>query len=162
MQSIFFDPAGRGFYAEDRGDVPAGAVKISAGRHRQLLDGQAEGAQIVAGADGTPRLRWPSTSIESRRAAAVGSARYEARKRILAIAPVHVQANDAAVMAQAALQIALEGVTTIDFAPAIERRRAIDALRTSCDALETAIGAASAEELDALHPADDRHWERPQ
>src|SRR4028119_2486348 len=109
----FFDPATCGFLIEGMHQIPADAVAISSGRHRQLLDGQAEGARIVAGAGGRPKLRWPSTAIEVRRAGAIGAVRHEARRRILEIASMHVQANDNAAIAQAALQIALEGATNI-------------------------------------------------
>ena len=56
--SIFYSASKRGFFttATHGNRVPDDAVKISARRHRELLDAQAGGAEIMPGPNGRPTL----------------------------------------------------------------------------------------------------------
>ncbi|HEX8583055.1 MAG TPA: hypothetical protein VF680_01430 [Allosphingosinicella sp.] len=159
-QQLFFCPASGGFYGSrtHKGAIPDGAVPLTERKHRQLLAAQGEGATIYAGDDGKPRLRWPSTNIAARRAGAIAAVKQEAGRRILAVASLTRQANDAAAMAQAALDQAVLGDTKVDFMPAIERRERIDALRARSNELEAAIAAFTPEQLDGFDAAGDAHW----
>ena len=125
----------RGFLHSDvHDDIPADAVPISAATHARLLAGQAEGQEIVAGAGGKPVLADPGGNTETDlRARLLRRTRREARRRILAIASLERQSNDNAALALAAFQLASLGGTSIDTAPALRRRAAIDALRAACD-----------------------------
>jgi len=152
-RKIYFDPATRGFLERGMQPIPARAVAITIARHAELLDGQAQGAEIVAGDKGRPALRWPSSSIEARRAQAVGLVRIEARRRSNAIADLAQRADDNADIARAAIQIALEGATTIDVAPALDRGRAIDTVRARAAALEAGVRSP-------LDVAIDQVWTR--
>lgn len=57
--AIFFDAASGGFYDDAVAPPPGGAVPIGEEAHAELLAGQAEGREIVAGDDGLPVLRDP-------------------------------------------------------------------------------------------------------
>lgn len=59
MSDIFYSGSAGAFFATVlHGDrVPADAVAITPERHAELLAGQAQGQQIVAGSDGHPTLR---------------------------------------------------------------------------------------------------------
>lgn len=53
---MFYSPSKNGFYETDPGD----GYEISAERHTELLDGQAEGKEIHAQRDGKPYLKSPA------------------------------------------------------------------------------------------------------
>lgn len=60
--NIFYSKAKHGFYRSDfHDDLPDDAVEITAALHRELLDGQATGKMIAAGANGWPKLVDPPT-----------------------------------------------------------------------------------------------------
>lgn len=57
---VFYSPAIRGFYDPDTGvTLPVDAIEISRTFYGELMDGQAQGAQIVPGPEGLPMLEWP-------------------------------------------------------------------------------------------------------
>jgi hypothetical protein len=160
MKMILWSAATGGFYRRDlhRADtIPADAVEITAARHRELLEAQSAGAPIVPGADGRPTTRRPRSRVAELRDRAVRAAKREAGRRILAIAPLWRQANDNAAIALAALQLTAGGAT-VDFLPAVERRRAVDRVRAASNALEMAIGAMTRAELAVFNPAAEVHW----
>lgn len=153
-----YSPSTGGFYPIDA-EAPADSVPVTARRYAALFAAQAEGAQIQPGKSGSPVAHWPSSSIEARRAAAIAAVKAEASRRILAIAPAWRQANDAAAMAQAALEMQLGAEAfTVDFPSALGRRRAIDAVRAQSDELEAAIATFTAAQLDEFAAAADAHW----
>ena len=135
-----------------------GAVKISRRRHLELIEAQAAGAVIVVGDDGRPKIRRPRDTEAARRRFAVQLVRREARRRILEIAPSWRQANDNAAIAQAALEHAVLGDVSTDFIPALDRRRAIDAVRAASERLEAAIATMPLAELEQLDLGADSHW----
>ncbi len=140
-----------GFYhAAIHGDaLPADAVVISEARHRELLDAQAAGRRIVAGAKGRPELateRAPTKAQLLERATAAIKA--EARRRILAIAGLERQANDNAAIA----------LHSTEFDAACTRRAAIDAVRAASNALEARIASWSAASLTAFDAGAEAHW----
>ncbi|WP_408591209.1 hypothetical protein [Novosphingobium sp.] len=57
----YFSPSTRGFYAleTNAGFIPDDAVEIDDALHIELIAGQAEGKQIIAGDDGIPMLADP-------------------------------------------------------------------------------------------------------
>jgi len=82
----------------------------------------------------------------------------EARRRILAIASLELQANDTAAIATAALEITLHGAASIDFAPALDRRRAVDAVRAASDEIQLELEVLGTVELLAFAAADHPRW----
>lgn len=139
-------------------ELPADAVPISRTRHRELMEGQAEGKCIVADGKGRPRLSArPAPPLEKLREAAIFSARAEARRRILAVASLEQQSNDNAAIALMALQL-VAGAATIDAFDAIGRRERIDAIRASSNLLEAAIAEMPAKPLATLDVSAVEHW----
>jgi len=155
----YYSPSTCGFYTPDiHGDaIPDDAVKISARRHLALLEGQGAGGEIVAGPRG-PIVRMPTSSRAELLERAVRRAKREARRRILAIASLELQVNDTAAIATAALEITLHGAASIDFVPALDRRRTIDAVRAAYDELELELEALGTAELQAFVAADHPRW----
>jgi len=155
----YYSPSTGGFYAPDihGTDIPDDAAKISARRHLALLEGQAAGGEIVAGPRG-PTVRMPTSSRAELLERAVRRVKREARRRILAIASLELQANDAAAIATAALEISLHGAASIDFAPALDRRLAIDAVRAASDEIELELEVLGTAELLAFVAADHPRW----
>ncbi|MGW8202637.1 hypothetical protein ACWGM0_08815 [Sphingomonas bisphenolicum] len=140
---IFYSAQSAGFYADGiHAAIPADAVKISGARHAELLAAQADGAAIVAGHDGRPKIQRAKPTIDERRAAAIRHVKREAARRIEAVAPVWRQLND---------QRAPSAQGEARFA-------AIDALRAASDHIEAAILAAGAADLDALDIAHHPFW----
>jgi hypothetical protein len=74
---IHFSPSARGFFhpAIHVDTMPADAVPITNEEHAALLDGQARGAEIVAGPDGRPCLHEPLADPVERLAHAKRAAR---------------------------------------------------------------------------------------
>ncbi|HEY0626690.1 MAG TPA: hypothetical protein VGD10_08140 [Allosphingosinicella sp.] len=160
---IFFSASAFGFFSSELhgGDIPQDAVEISADEFSALFDGQAAGATIIAGADGRPELSWPpAPDLQALRADAAAAVKREAARRITAIAPPWRQDNDNAAIAQAALETAIgAAAVTVDFAPALARRSAIDAVRRTSDEIEAWIATMPAEELVAIDWSADEHWQ---
>jgi hypothetical protein len=159
----FFSPS-RGFQSAEtpREQLGAGAVKVSSRRHRELVAAQEKGAQILAGDDGRPRISRPRDTDAARRRFARDLVKREARRRILAIAPAWRQQNDNAAIAMAAFQLGATCTTIVDAAPAIERRRALDAVREASDRLEARIDALSPAELARFDFTADAAWSLPE
>lgn len=86
---MFYSPATGHFHDSDWGDVPDDAVRIDPARHSELVDGIHSGSTIAMRA-GQPVLVAPKAGAELLQQIV----RQEARKRILAIAPVWKQIND--------------------------------------------------------------------
>ncbi|PZO91516.1 MAG: hypothetical protein DI623_03065 [Sphingomonas sanxanigenens] len=154
---LYFSASAGGFFDEavHGAAIPSDAVPVTSARHAELIAAQAGGAAIVAGKGGRPRIARAPATIAHRRMTAITSARREAQRRILAIAPLWRQANDNAAIALEALTGAARDVDA-----ALDRRHRIDALRDCSDALEAAIALMDAAALDALQIADDAHWGR--
>lgn len=145
----FYSPSTGGFYTTEihaAGDIPADAVKITAKRHGALLEAQAAGAVIVASPKG-PVARMPVTSRGDLVAAAVRRVKREARRRILAIASLERQSND-----NAALALGANGDREFD--AALERRRAIDAIRAASNAIERDLNDLADDALPAFNAAN--------
>lgn len=148
--SVHFAPATATFHDARLGPLPDGAVAIDAATHARLLAARTAGATIAAGPDGQPVAIKPAApSLDERRIRAVAVAKGEASARILAIAPLWRQLNDARDLTQSA------GAART----AIEARfTAIDAVRAASDALETRIATMSARSLAQLDIASPSHW----
>ena len=58
----FYDKHSNAFYVEGVNDIPSGATSITQEYHQQLLNGQADGKQIVADKNGYPVLIAPQPS----------------------------------------------------------------------------------------------------
>lgn len=147
---------GHFYHAEIHGTaVPDDAVRVTARRHAELLDGQRQGRSILAGANGKPVLSAiRKASVDQLRAFAVADIKAEASRRILAVASIARQTNDNAIFALRPLNLA----TAEDFDAAFERRAAIDALRTASNTLEHKIATWSALALSSFDASDDGHW----
>lgn len=156
-----FSPTTGGFYLTGiNASIPADAVTVSAADHRALLEAQANGATIVAGAGGKPKAQYPaSPTVAQRRAAAIVATKREAERRILGIAPLWRQSNDAAAIAKLAFELAVggDGVAT-EADAAFDRRDRIDAIRDSSNLLEAAIATMNTTALDQLDVAAATHW----
>lgn len=136
--------------------LPADAVEISRDEHAALLDAQANGKRIVADRNGRPVAQAPAQPpIAERRAEAVAAIKREARRRILAIASLERQANDAAAIALSTYS----AYEHPDVGDAVGRRLQIDAIRIASDALEAKVAALNAGALATLSITDDAHWQ---
>jgi hypothetical protein len=146
-----YSPATGGFYATGlHADIPADAVGITGDDHRRLLAGQAAGHRIVAGADGRPTLTPPARpTTDARRAALAVLVKEQAAARILAVAPIWRQLNDARdlPLATGAARAAIEA-----------RYDAIDEIRAASDVLETRITIMSSHALARIDVAAPSHW----
>ncbi|MFA6125074.1 hypothetical protein [Sphingomonas sp.] len=158
ISPLFWSPSTGGFYhAEIHGaDMPEDAQRITATRHAALLEGQATGRQIVTGANGKPALtamRTPTKAqVVERTIAAIKA---QARRRILAIASLERQANDAAAIATHLLSA---GTDATELQAALDRRRRIDAIRAASNALEAMISTWSLAALATFDASADAHW----
>jgi hypothetical protein len=157
----FFSPSandGRGafFSAAIHGDaLPADAIKLTARQYREMMEGQAAGRSIVPGADGRPKFApVKRQTLEQLRTGAVRVVKGEARRRILAIASIERQTNDNAAMVVAAAT----GQPTAEATAALGRRRAIDAIRTASNAIETTIARMPAANLTSFDATAARLW----
>ncbi|MFN3944603.1 MAG: hypothetical protein ACK4K7_06725 [Allosphingosinicella sp.] len=164
MHDFLFSPSTGGFYlAGVSAAVPEDAAPVSARRYEALMKAQSQGRTIGAGRHGRPVILPRARSrLAELRALAIDRVKREAGRRILAVAPIWRQANDNAAIAEAALQFALQDPeapgSTVDFVPALERRRAIDALRAASDALEATVAAMDRAALANFQPSLDEHW----
>jgi hypothetical protein len=148
--SIHFAPATASFHDARLGPLPDGAVAIDAATHARLLAARTAGATIAAGADGRPVAVKPAApSLDDRRTRAVALVKAEASARILAVAPLWRQLNDARdlVFSADAARVAIEA-----------RFAVIDTIRAASDALETRIATMSVRSLAQLDIAAPSHW----
>ena len=135
--------------------IPEDALRVTARRHAELLEGQRQGRSILAGKNGKPALspiRKPS--VDQLRDFAVGDIKAEASRRILAVASIARQSNDNASLALHALGTA----STEAFDAAWARRSAIDDIRAASNILEHKITTWSALALSSFDASDDGHW----
>lgn len=160
MSHIFYSAARGGFFhADNHATLPADAVRISRLRHRQLLEAQAQGRQIVANEAGRPVLAPIALpSLEQVRAQATAAVNREAARRIKAVATIERQTNDNAVIAQAALAVATGAAPPADLAEALARRAAIDAIRAASNRLAATIAQMPAANLTDYDATADRLW----
>lgn len=151
---MFFSPSTGGFYdpAINR-DIPADAVRISRERHGELIAARAEGKVIVADRKGRPIIREPRIGADQLRARAVASVKAEARRRILAVASLERQANDAA-----AIAIEAFAGTGTNLEGALDRRTRIDAIRAASNAIEEQITRMPAANLPAFDLSTHTLW----
>jgi hypothetical protein len=141
--AIFWSASAAGFFLPDHPAIPKDAVRITAARHRALLKGHGEGAAIVAGADGQPRLqRPPAPTLADRRAGMIRRVNREAARRIEAIAPAWRQLNDLREGGDAAAA----------------RFAAIDAIRAASDRIAARIATMDDAALAGLDIAADPDW----
>lgn len=154
---MFFSASQMGFYDPALGPIPDDAVEIEDVYHRELLVAQSSGCRIAVDKDGFP----VALKLEiDRRAEATALVKQDAERRILAIAAPWRQANDAACIAQAALEMSAGApAITVDFAPALDRRRAIDAIRRTSDSLCAWIAAMPEKEIATVDWSADQHWQ---
>ncbi|VVT07380.1 hypothetical protein [Erythrobacter sp. EC-HK427] len=135
-QPAFFD-------SDLHGDaIPDDAVKITAQKHSQLMDGQAEGKVIAADKAGKPMLQVPRFSADARRAELVKAVKIEAARRINAVAPMWRQLNDSR-------EPSPEGAA---------RFAQIDAIRQASALIEEDIGSAAAASLGDYPIAANPLW----
>lgn len=141
LRARFFDPR-----LTAPGAIPAGAIKITAARHTQLLAGQGAGRTIGIDAKGKPRLitAAPSREAFSRKI------KHEAASRIAAIAPGWLQTND--------LRSLFVGGATPGAQARFDR---IDAVRTASNLIEKQLAATAEKALARFPVADNPLWPRP-
>lgn len=151
---MFFSPSSGGFYdpAINR-DIPADVVRISRERHGELIAARAEGKIITADRRGRPMIRELRIGADQLRARAIASVKAEARRRILAVASLERQANDAASIAIEAFA----GAGT-DLEGALDRRIRIDAIRAASNAIEEQIARMPAANLTSFNPSTHPNW----
>ncbi|MBX9858994.1 MAG: hypothetical protein K2Y20_05300 [Sphingomonas sp.] len=150
---IFWSASRRGFFHAGVHHLPDDAVPISDKRHRDLLAANARGRAIVSGSAGRPRVA-PGEDIAPA-ARAVQRVKAEARRRILAIAPLHRQSNDNALLAIAAFA----GYMSEEAAAALDRRTRIDAVRAVSNAIEAQLATLSPAQLVDFDPSTHPLWE---
>lgn len=134
---IYWSASRRGFFHAAIHDLPEDAVPISDKRHRELLEANALGRPIISDRNGRPRVDPNHGKSPHHRAAQL--VKVEARRRILAIAPLHRQSNDNALLAIAALA----GHLSEEAAAALDRRTRIDAIRAASNAIEAQLADVS-------------------
>lgn len=160
MGKIYYSAAAGGFFHEDNHPVlPGDAIRVSALRHRQLIEGQAAGRAIVTGDKGQPLLapvRAPH--VDELRARAILDLKAEASRRIYAVASMEQQSNDTALIAQAALAAASAGVAPTGLAEALAHRAAIDAIRAACRRAEALVARMPAANLTQFDAGAARFW----
>lgn len=146
--SVFFAMIGpaedrRPAFFLTRKSAPDDAVEITAARHAELLDAQADGRAIDADARGRPVLvRRQRPAAEELRARLRAAIKRDAARRIDQIAPIWRQLNDARTPSA-------EG----------ERRFAqVDAIRDASDAIEALLADVADRDLGAFPISDNPAW----
>lgn len=140
---ILFSPSTGGFYLGAlHGDaVPADVVRLTARRHADLMEAQAQGARIVV-KNGKPVAQILDVMEIDQRATSLAAVKMEARRRIEAVAPIWRQLNDTRSPSDAgALRFAR-----------------IDAIRSASAALEAIVQATADDALSSLSLADHPAW----
>lgn len=160
MSQIYYSAARGGFFhAANHPDLPEDAVRVSRLRHRQLLEAQAQGRQIVANDKGRPVLAAVvPPSLEQLRAQASAAVNAEASRRIKAVATIERQSNDNALIAQAALAAATGAAQPTGLAEALARRAAIDAIRAASNRIAASIAQMPAANLTDFDATAERLW----
>jgi len=160
MSQIYYSAARGGFFhAANHPTLPDDAVRISRLRHRQLLDAQAQGRQIVPNDAGRPVLApVVPPSLEQLRVQASAAVNREAARRIKAVATIERQTNDNALIAQAALAAATGAQAPEGLAEALARRAAIDAIRAASNRIAATIDKMPAANLTDFDATAERLW----
>lgn len=159
MTSIHFRASDNSFHMVfEGGEPPVDSVPISQAEHRALLAQQAAGAVIQARRDGRPQAIKPDVTLSATRVAVAAAIKREAERRILEVAPLWRQSNDAAALAMHAVELANGEPPSADVSASVERRRAIDAIRSASDRLESAITKLTKAALQSLDVAAPEHW----
>ncbi|WP_168556299.1 hypothetical protein [Novosphingobium sp. SG720] len=160
MSHIYYSAARGGFFhAANHATLPDDAVRVSRQRHRQLLDAQAQGCQIVPNDKGRPVLAPVAPpSLEQLRAQATAAVNREAARRIKAVATIERQTNDNALIAQAALAAATGAAQPAGLAEALARRAAIDAVRAASNRIAALIAQMPAANLTDFDATAERLW----
>jgi hypothetical protein len=148
---IRWSPSTGHFYRTDihGANMPADVVCVTARRHEELLTAQGLGRAIVADQNGKPALapeRQPSR--DSLLSAAFYAIKEEARARILAVATLERQVNDAAAIA----------MDTQDAPAARDRRAKVDEIRAASNDAEALADAMSDAALAKFNAADNALW----
>lgn len=146
--SVFFAVEGVGierraaFYLS-QSSAPAGAVRITAARHAELLTAQAQGRKIVADARGRPVIEPAQRPLAAViRSQLHGKIRREAARRIQQVSPEWRQLNDLREPSEAG---------AIRFSK-------IDAIRSASDAIGELADRLPAADLDGFPVADHTLW----
>lgn len=154
---MFYSPSTGGFYdpAIHR-DVPTDAVAISRERYGELLAARSAGKLIASDRTGRPIVKARRFTVDELRQRAIAAVKAEARRRILAVASLERQANDAASIAIEAFA----GAGT-DLEGALDRRIRIDAIRAASNAIEAQIARMPAANLTDFDPSTHPNWPDP-
>lgn len=143
--TIYFSATTGGFYETDiHGDHrPDDSVIVLQKRHKELIEAQEKGAQIVASKQGKPELQWPEeTTDEGRRTIFVRQVKAEAAKRIDMISPPWRQLNDMRTESDAG----------------IDRFVQIDAIRKASDKIEVQVEQLDHDGLNDFTVVDHSLW----
>ncbi|MBX9860644.1 MAG: hypothetical protein K2Y20_13805 [Sphingomonas sp.] len=150
MSPIRYSAATGGFYdIRIHAAIPDDAVAVSERTHTKLMRAQENGAQIVALGAQPSILVPPAASIDQLRARALAAIDVAAATRILAIASLARQSNDNAALAVAAIA----GVLSDEASGALDRRVAIDGVRTRAWEIAATIAALDETGLKAFDAA---------
>ena len=137
-----YSPSSKGFFIPGlHAVVPDDAVQITEVEHTALLDGQAQGAQIVPGAGGVPTLLWPTPPTEAELLAA-----WRAATKVSAFQAKGALLNRGLLDEATAAATAAGGLTLLAWQTATEYAR----LSPAIVALAPAIGITDPEDLDEL------------
>lgn len=137
-----YSPSSKGFFIPGlHAVIPDDAVQITEAEHTALLDGQAQGAQIVPGPDGAPTLLWPTPPTEAELLAA-----WRAQTKVSAFQAKGALLNRGKLVAAEAAATAAGGLTLLAWQTATEYAR----LSPAIVALAPAIGITDPADLDEL------------
>lgn len=148
---IRWSPSTGFFYRADlHGDsMPADVVKVTNKRHAELLDGQGLGRAIIADEKGNPTLDAPAkASRNSLLSSTTYAIKEEARARIIAVATIERQVNDAAAIA----------LNTDEADAARDRLTKVNEVRAASNAAEQGLDDMSVDALEAFNAADNSLW----
>lgn len=139
------------FFEDDlraRDTIPTDAVAITAKRHADLLAAQADGAVIEpCPKTGKPLVKRPHHDPASLRAGLIAAVKTEARNRILAIAPMWRQMNDAMAVALGEVDDQVMG-----------RIARVAAIRAASGRIEEQIESAASAALKQFPVASHPYW----
>lgn len=138
---LYFDPATNGLLDPAIHAIPDNATRIAPARVAEIVSAMAAGAELVADAQGRPRLKRPSA--EQQRAATIAGIRAEAQRRILAVSPLWRQMND---------------LRAPDAPAAAQRFAAIDAIRAASALIERDAAETSTDALAGFPIANHPLW----
>ncbi len=141
--ALFYSAEANAFFDDAvHPSLPDDAKPISRERHVELLDAQAQGAEIRPGRAGAPKACRILPTAAQARDVAIRRVKREAARRIEAIAPLWRQLNDQRDPSRLAE----------------ERFAAIDAIRTASNAIEAEIAPLSAAAAASFEVANHPLW----